>query len=158
MARGVNKAILIGNLGRNPEIRYTQSGLAVCNFSIATTERTKKEGEWVDQTEWHNIVTFGKMAENCEKYLSKGSSAYIEGRIQTRKWQDKEGNDRYTTEIVAANVQFLSGGGGGQGGGGGGSSQGGGQNQGSGGSQNQGGDDFPSGSGGGFDPNDDVPF
>jgi single-strand DNA-binding protein len=110
MARGVNKAILIGNLGRNPEIRYTQSGMAVANFSIATTERTKKDDEWVDQTEWHNIVTFGKMAENCEKYLSKGSSCYIEGRIQTRKWDDKEGVTRYTTEIVAANVQFLSGG------------------------------------------------
>lgn len=116
MARGVNKAILIGNLGRDPEVRYTQSGTAVANFSLATTERTKKDGEWVDHTEWHNIVTFGKIAENCGKYLTKGASAFVEGRIQTRKWTDKEGKERQTTEIVAQNIQFLGGKGGGGGG------------------------------------------
>jgi single-strand DNA-binding protein len=151
MARGVNKVILIGNLGRDPEVRYTQSGTAVSNFSLATTERQKKEGEWVDHTEWHNIVVFGKVAENCSNYLSKGSSVYIEGRIQTRKWTDKEGGERQTTEIVAQNVQFLSG-----------SSKGGGA--GAGGRPRDAGarsaepaDDFPD-AGGGFDPNDDVPF
>jgi len=158
MARGVNKAILIGNLGRDPELRYTQSGTAVANFSIATTERTKRDGEWQDQTEWHNIVVFGKTAENCSNYLNKGSSVFIEGRIQTRKWNDRDGNERSTTEIVANNVQFLggkSGGGGGGGsgwGGGGGGGYGGDQGPSSGG----GGGGFPDD--GGFDPNDDVPF
>ncbi|TLN26510.1 single-stranded DNA-binding protein [bacterium] len=149
MARGVNKVILIGNLGKDPEVRYTQGGTAVCNFSLATTERQKKGDEWVDHTEWHNIVLFGKSAENANQYLKKGSTCYIEGRIQTRKWQDKEGKDRYTTEILAQNIQFLGGGAGRQGGGGG-SSYGGDSGPSSG-----GGDDFP---GGGFDPNDDIPF
>lgn len=107
MAKGVNKVILIGNLGRDPEVRYSQGGTAIANFSLATTERMKKGEEWTDQTEWHNIVVFGKMAENCQKYLAKGSTAYIEGRIQTRKWENKEGKERQTTEIVAQNVQFL---------------------------------------------------
>ncbi len=148
MARGVNKVILIGNLGKDPEVRYTQGGTAVCNFSLATTERQKKGDEWVDHTEWHNIVLFGKSAENANQYLKKGSTCYIEGRIQTRKWQDKEGKDRYTTEILAQNIQFLGGGAGRQGGGGG-SSYGGDSGP------SSGGDDFP---GGGFDPNDDIPF
>jgi single-strand DNA-binding protein len=108
---GVNKAILIGNLGRDPEIRYTQSGMAVANFSIATSEswNDRESGQKQERTEWHRIVVFGKQGENCGKYLSKGSKVYIEGRIQTRKWADREGNDRYTTEIVAQTVQFLSG-------------------------------------------------
>lgn len=105
---GINKAILVGNLGRDPEVRYTSSQMPVCNFSIATTERRKdSSGQWNDHTEWHNIVTFGKTAENCKQYLKKGSQVFVEGRIQTRKWQDKEGRDRYTTEIVAMTVQFL---------------------------------------------------
>lgn len=110
MARGVNKVLLIGLLGKDPETRYTQGGTAVCNFSLATTERIKRGDKYEDATEWHSIVVFGKSAENCQQYLKKGSSAYIEGRIQTRKWQDKEGKDRYTTEIVAQTIQFLGGG------------------------------------------------
>lgn len=105
---GVNKAILVGNLGRDPELRFTNQQLPVCSFSVATTEKRKDAtGKYVDQTEWHNIVTFGKVAENCGKYLKKGSQVYVEGRIQTRKWQDKEGKDRYTTEILANSVQFI---------------------------------------------------
>jgi single-strand DNA-binding protein len=112
----INKAIVIGNLGVDPEIRYTQSGSAVCNLRVATHERwTGKDGEPGERTEWHNIVVFGKQAENCEKYLEKGRQVYVEGRLQTRKWEDRDGNDRYTTEIVAMTVQFLSGGGGGGG-------------------------------------------
>ena len=106
---GVNKVILVGNLGKDPEMRNTSSQLPVCNFSLATGERKKEGGQWVDRTEWHNVVVFGRVAENCSQYLSKGSQVYIEGRIQTRKWQDKEGQNRYTTEIVANVVQFLSG-------------------------------------------------
>ncbi|PLX43279.1 MAG: single-stranded DNA-binding protein [Deltaproteobacteria bacterium] len=155
MARGVNKVILIGNLGKDPEVRYTQSGTAVANFSLATTERQKRGDEWGDHTEWHNIVVFGKTAENCQQYLSKGSQIFIEGRIQTRKWQDRDGNDRYTTEIVANNVQFLSGGR--QGGSGGGYSGGGGGGYGGGNDSSGGNFPEPSG-GGGFDPNDDIPF
>lgn len=109
----VNKAILIGNLGRDPELRYTQGGQAVANFSIATTERySNREGERQERTEWHNIVTWGKTAENCAQYLSKGSSCYVEGRLQTREWEDKEGNKRRTTEVVAQLVQFIGGRGG----------------------------------------------
>ena len=142
MARGVNKVILIGNLGRDPELRYTQGGTAVANFSLATTERIKREGEWTDHTEWHNIVVFGKAAENCSNFLQKGASAFIEGRIQTRKWKDRDGNDRTTTEILANNIQFLGGakGGGARGPGAGAGSD----------------DGFPEDPG--FDPNDDVPF
>ncbi len=108
---GVNKAILIGNLGRDPEVRYTSGGMAVANFSIATSEswNDRETGQRQERTEWHRIVVFGKQGENCGKYLSKGSKVYIEGRIQTRKWEDRDGNDRYTTEIVAQTVQFLSG-------------------------------------------------
>jgi single-strand DNA-binding protein len=105
---GVNKAILLGNLGKDPELRYTNSQTAVCSFSLATGERRKDaSGNWVDHTEWHNIVTFGKTAENCANFLKKGRQAFIEGRIQSRKWQDKEGKDRYTTEIIANTVQFV---------------------------------------------------
>ena len=105
----VNKVILIGNLGRDPELRYTSGQVAVVNFSIATSDRRKDAaGTWVEHTEWHNIVVFGNIATNCHKYLKKGSKVFIEGRIQTRKWQDKEGKDRYTTEIIANTVQFLT--------------------------------------------------
>ncbi len=107
---GVNKVILLGNLGKDPELRYTPSQTAIATFSVATSERRKDaSGQWVDQVEWHNIVVFGKVAENCANYLKKGRQAYIEGRIQTRKWQDKEGKDRYTTEIIAQTVQFVGG-------------------------------------------------
>jgi single-strand DNA-binding protein len=116
MARGVNKAIIIGNLTRDPEIRYSQGGTAVCNLSVATNERVKRDGEWVDEAEFHRVVAFGKTAENINQYLNKGSQLYLEGRIQTKKWTDKEGVDRYTTEIIANNVQFLGGKGGNDGG------------------------------------------
>ena len=104
----VNKVILIGNLGADPEIRYTQSGAAVANLRIATTETWKKDGVKEEQTEWHRVVSFGRLAEICGEYLSKGSKIYIEGRIQTRKWQDRDGNDKYTTEIVAREMKMLS--------------------------------------------------
>lgn len=117
----VNKAILIGNLGQDPELRNTASGTPVCTLRIATTERRKgADGQWADQTEWHSVVTFGRTAENVHKYCRKGRQIYVEGRIQTRKWQDKEGRDRYSTEIVADDIRFLGGGGGGGGEGGGG--------------------------------------
>jgi single-strand DNA-binding protein len=105
----INKAILVGNLGRDPEIRYTASGMAVANFSIATTERWKDKntGEMQDKTEWHKIVAWGKLGEICGEYLSKGRQVYIEGKIQTKQWEDKEGNKRYTTEIVANEMKML---------------------------------------------------
>jgi single-strand DNA-binding protein len=113
----VNKVILIGNLGRDPEIRYSPSGSAVANVSVATTEswKDRDSGERQEKTEWHRVVFFGKLAEIAGEYLKKGSQVYIEGRIQTRKWQDNTGNDRYTTEIVAGNMQMLGGRGGGSG-------------------------------------------
>ena len=101
----VNKVILLGNLGQDPELKYTGSGVAVCNFSIATSEKTKDK----EITEWHRVIVWQKSAENCAKYLTKGSSVYIEGRIQTRSWEDGDGNKRYSTEIVAQTVQFLGG-------------------------------------------------
>lgn len=105
---GVNKVILVGNLGKDPEVRYLDSGVAVANFSLATTENYKnKEGERVSQTEWHNIVLWRGLAEVAEKYLKKGSSVYIEGKIRTRKWEDKEGNNRYSTEILGDNMTML---------------------------------------------------
>lgn len=116
----LNKVMLIGNLGKDPEVRYTTSGQGVASFSIATTEKYKnKSGEWEEKTEWHNIVLWGKLAEIAKEYLSKGKTVYIEGRLQTRKWQDKDGRDRYTTEIVGDRMQMLSpkGGGGGRSGG-----------------------------------------
>ena len=105
---GVNKVILIGNLGKDPEVRYLDNGVAVANFSLATTESYKnKEGERVSQTEWHNIVLWRGLAEIAEKFLKKGSAIYIEGKIRTRKWEDKEGNTRYNTEILADNMTML---------------------------------------------------
>ena len=114
MARGINKAILIGNLGNDPDIRYTASGTAIANISLATAEswRDKNSGEQQERTEWHRIVFFGRLAEIVGEYLRKGSQIYVEGRIQTRKWQDKEGNDRYSTEVVANEMQMLGGRGG----------------------------------------------
>jgi single-strand DNA-binding protein len=110
----VNKVILIGNLGRDPEVRYLPSGDAVANFSVATTEKWKdKNGEMQEQTEWHRISFFGRQAEICGEYLRKGSSVYIEGRLQTRKWTDKDGNERTTTEIRGDRMQMLGGRGGG---------------------------------------------
>lgn len=107
---GVNKVILLGNLGKDPEVRYTNQQMAICTFSLATSERRKDQsGNWGEHTEWHNVVTFGKTAENCSNYLKKGRQVFIEGKIQTRKWQDKEGKDRYTTEILANTVQFVGG-------------------------------------------------
>ncbi len=106
----VNKVILLGNLGADPELRFTPSKFPICNLRIATNERRKSpEGEWVDQTEWHAVVVLGKQAENCAQYLAKGRQVFIEGRLQTRKWQDQEGKDRYKTEIVANSVQFIGG-------------------------------------------------
>ena len=115
----VNKAIIIGNLGKDPEMRYMPSGDAICNFSLATTDSWKdKNGEKQEKTEWHRISMFGKLAEIAGEYLKKGSQVYVEGRIQTRKWTNKEGQDQYTTEIVADKMQML----GGRSGGGGGNS------------------------------------
>jgi single-strand DNA-binding protein len=105
---GVNKVILIGNLGKDPELRYTPAGQPVATFSLATTERwTDKSGQRQDRTEWHNVVAWGKLGELVNQYLKKGRSAYIEGRISTRSWDDKDGNKRYKTEIVASQIQFL---------------------------------------------------
>ena len=111
MSRGINKAILVGNLGADPETRFTQSGTAVCNFRIATSEawKDKQSGEAQERTEWHPIVAWGKLGEICGEYLRKGSQVYVEGKLQTRKWQDKDGQDRYTTEIVANEMQMLGG-------------------------------------------------
>jgi single-strand DNA-binding protein len=111
MARGVNKAIIVGTLGQDPEMRYTANGSAVANISVATNEtwKDKATGEAQERTEWHRIVMFGKLAEIASQYLKKGSQAYFEGRIQTRKWQDNSGNDRYSTEIVANEMQMLGG-------------------------------------------------
>ncbi len=115
MTRGVNKVTLIGNLGADPEIRYTNSGSAVANIRLATAEawRDKETGEQQERTEWHRVVFFSRLAEIVGEYLKKGSQVYIEGRIQTRKWQDRDGNDRYTTEIIANEMQMLGGRGGG---------------------------------------------
>jgi single-strand DNA-binding protein len=106
----LNKVMLIGNLGKDPEVRYTAGGTAVASFSLATSEKFKgKSGEWEEKTEWHNITLWARLAEIAGEYLSKGKTVYIEGRLQTRKWQDKEGKDRYTTEIVGEKMQMLSG-------------------------------------------------
>ncbi len=105
---GVNKVILVGNLGANPEMRFTQGGQAVANLRLATTERwTDRNGQKQEQTEWHRIVVWGKQAEICGQYLTKGRQIYVEGRIRTRQWQDQQGQKRFTTEIVAQNVQML---------------------------------------------------
>ncbi len=124
---GVNKAIIVGNLGGDPEVRYTPSGSAVANISVATSEqwKDKQTGERQERTEWHRIVLFNRLGEIAGEYLKKGSKVYIEGRIQTRKWQDQSGNDRYSTEIVANEMQMLE-------------------------SRGGGGENFSGGSGGGF--------
>ncbi len=111
MARGVNKVIIIGNLGQDPETRYMPSGSAVTNLRVATNEswKDKQTGEQKDRTEWHRVAMFGRLAEIAAEYLRKGSQVYIEGKLRTRKWQDKDGNDRYTTEIVADEMQMLGG-------------------------------------------------
>ena len=107
---GVNKVILLGNLGKDPEVRYLDNGVAVANFSLATTENYKnKSGERVSQTEWHNVVLWRGLAEIAEKFLKKGSSVYIEGKIKTRKWEDKDGKTRYNTEILTDNMTMLGG-------------------------------------------------
>ncbi|WP_018862107.1 single-stranded DNA-binding protein [Thioalkalivibrio sp. ALJ3] len=154
MARGVNKVILLGNLGADPEKRETPNGVTVTNLRVATSEQwtDKNSGEKRENTEWHRVVMFGRLADIAAQYLSKGSQVYIEGKIQTRKWQDQQGNDRYSTEIVANEMQLLGGRGGGGGfdqdsGYGGGSSYGG----------AQGGRANAPASSGAFD-DDDVPF
>jgi single-strand DNA-binding protein len=106
----VNKVILLGRLGQDPELKYTPSGTAVCNFSIATSENwTDKSGQKQEKTEWHRIVVWGKLGELCNQYLSKGRQAFVEGRLQTRSWDDQQGNKKYTTEILASSVQFIGG-------------------------------------------------
>ena len=148
----VNKVILLGNLGKDPEVRNTSGGKSVATLRLATTDTwTDASGQRQEKTEWHTVVVWGRAAENCGKYLAKGRSVYVEGRLETRKWQDKEGKDRYSTEIVADRVQFI---GGGQGqGGGGGASRGGGSNF-------PDDADFGGGSrgGGGGMSDDDIPF
>ncbi len=146
MARGVNKVILVGNLGKDPEVRYMPSGQAVANVTLATSDqwKDKQTGQNQERTEWHQVVFFGRLAEIAGEYLKKGRQIYVEGALRTRKWQDKSGQDRYTTEIVASEMQMLGGqgGGGGMGGGRGGDDF----------SGPMGGDDFgapPMGSGGG---------
>ena len=118
MARGINKVIVVGNLGQDPDTRYMPSGSAVTNITVATNEswKDKQTGEQKDRTEWHKVAMFGRLAEIAAEYLRKGSQVYIEGKLRTRKWQDKQGNDRYTTEIVADEMQMLGGRGGGGGG------------------------------------------
>lgn len=116
----INKAIIVGNLGQDPETRHTPSGAQVTTFSVATTERYKdKSGQMQETTEWHRIVAWNRLAEICSEYLHKGSKVYVEGKIQTRKWQDKDGNDKYTTEIIAREMKMLSARGDNQGSGGG---------------------------------------
>ena len=160
MARGVNKVIIVGNLGGDPETRYMPSGSAVTNFTVATNEswKDKQTGEQKERTEWHRVVMFDRLAEIAAEYLRKGSQVYVEGKLQTRKWQGKDGQDRYTTEIRANEMQMLGGrggaGGGGSFGGGGGGQQGGGQQ--GGGQQGGGGSAPPQPGPDDFD--DDIPF
>ena len=133
MARGVNKVIIVGNLGGDPETRYMPSGSAVTNFTVATNEswKDKQTGEQKERTEWHRVAMFNRLAEIAAEYLRKGSSVYVEGKLRTRKWQGKDGQDRYTTEIIADEMQML----GGRGGSGGGDFGGGGSEGGAGGKQ-----------------------
>ena len=109
MSRGVNKVILVGNLGQKPDMKYTQSNTAVANLSLATSEswKDKDSGDLKTKTEWHRVVYFGKLAEIAEQYLDKGSNVYVEGKLQTRKWQDQAGNDRYTTEVLGQELTML---------------------------------------------------
>jgi len=158
MARGVNKVIVVGNLGGDPETRYMPSGAAVTNLTVATNEswKDKQTGEQKERTEWHKVAMFGRLAEIAAEYLRKGSQVYIEGKLRTRKWQGQDGQDRYTTEIIADEMQML----GGRGGAGGGGSYGGGGQQGgdkqSGGQQGGGGSAPPQPGPDDFD--DDIPF
>jgi len=117
MARGINKVILIGHLGADPETKSMPSGTSVANLRIATTEgyKDQQSNEWQERTEWHRVALFGRLAEVAGEYLRKGSQVYIEGRLRTRKWQDKQGNDRYSTEIIGNDMQMLGGRGGGAG-------------------------------------------
>jgi single-strand DNA-binding protein len=161
MARGINKVIIVGNLGGDPETRYMPSGSAVTNITVATNEswKDKQTGEQKERTEWHKVAMFNRLAEIAAEYLRKGSQVYIEGKLRTRKWQGKDGQDRYTTEIVADEMQMLggrggAGGGGGSFGGGGGGQQGGGQQ---GGDQQGGGGSAPP-QPGPDDFDDDIPF
>jgi single-strand DNA-binding protein len=165
----VNKVILVGNLGADPEVRYMPSGDAVANIRLATTDRykDKQSGEFKEMTEWHRVSFFGRLAEIVNEYLKKGSSVYIEGRIRTRKYQAQDGTDRYSTEIVADQMQMLGGrSGGGEGGGGGGYSRGGSGDEGGGGGYSRGGggggggrQQAPAKQSGGFDDmDDDIPF
>jgi single-strand DNA-binding protein len=174
MARGINKVIIVGNVGGDPETRYMPSGSAVTNLTVATNEswKDKQTGEQKERTEWHRVAMFNRLAEIAAEYLRKGSQVYIEGKLRTRKWQDKGGQDRYTTEIIADEMQMLGGRGGSGGGGnfGGGSQdggQGGGQSGGQGGGQSGGqGGGQSGGQGGGNAPpqpgpddfDDDIPF
>ena len=166
---GVNKVTIIGNLGRDPEIKYTQSNVPVANLSVATTEswKDKQSGEWQEKTEWHRVVAWRYLAERAEKYLRKGKQVYIEGKLETRKWTDKEGNDRYTTEIVARELMLLgrkdegegySGGGGGGNFGGGASGAGGGGQAKDSGSFNPPPMDKPAEGGAAQEEDDDLPF
>jgi single-strand DNA-binding protein len=156
---GINKVILVGNLGRDPEVRYAQSGMAICKLSLAVTERVKDGTDgWKDATEWFRVALFGKMAENAGQYLQKGRQVYVEGRLKTDKYKDKEGVERTSIEVIANTLQFLgSGGGAGAGGGAGGARREGGSApaQGGGGGGG-GGDDAPPASDGFID--DDLPF
>ncbi len=158
MARGINKVIIVGNLGQDPETRYMPSGAAVTNFTVATNEswKDKQTGEQKERTEWHRVAMFNRLAEIAAEYLRKGSQVYIEGKLRTRKWQGQDGQDRYTTEIIADEMQMLGGrgGGGGSFGGGGG---GGGSFGGGGGGQKGGGGNAPP-QPGPDDFDDDIPF
>ena len=164
MARGINKVILIGNLGHDPSFKVTAGGMPVCNVSLATTERRKdKNGNYHDETEWRRVVFRHSLAEIVKEYCRKGSKVYIEGRIKTRKWQGQDGQDRYTTEIVANDMQMLGGRGGdggtaSYGGGGGGGSYGGGQPQQNARPQQGGGQSAPPPMSGPDDFDDDIPF
>ena len=150
----LNKVMLIGNLGKDPEVRYTNSGMAVASFSLATSETFKnKAGEREEKTEWHNITLWNKLAEIAGEYLAKGKTVYIEGRLQTRKWQDKDGRDRYTTEIVGEKMQMLGGRGEGPSGGGSGGNRGPARQQ-----QSAGESYAPSYDEPAFNPDDDIPF
>ncbi len=158
MARGINKVILVGNLGQDPETRYMPSGSAVTNFTVATNEswKDKQTGEQRERTEWHRVVMFDRLAEIAAEYLRKGSQVYIEGKLQTRKWQGQDGQDRYTTEIRANEMQMLGGRGGGGGGGSFGGGAGGGSFGGGGGQKGGGGNAPPQPGPDDFD--DDIPF
>jgi single-strand DNA-binding protein len=160
MARGVNKVILVGNLGQDPETRSMPSGMTVTNIRIATSEswKDKASGAQQERTEWHSIALFGRLGEIAAEYLRKGSQVFIEGKLRTRKWQDKTGNDRYTTEIIADNMQMLGARGGGGGGGGAAGGMGGERGGGSSAPPRDDYDQSPAPAGGKEDFDDDIPF